>query len=96
MGELTLYTQLINTVDVKKSRSMYYEQHGVVDFLGGGRERGRDRCKWSRALHPTRPQTVGHVGVCDQEEGVIECFFFARAVDVRLCEGRARLRREQK
>ena len=26
-----------------------------------------------RALHPTRPHTVGYRGECDQEKGEIEC-----------------------
>ena len=25
-----------------------------------------------RALHPTRPHRVGYIGVCGQEEGVVE------------------------
>ena len=53
------------------SRSMYHGEHGVVVFVGEGV--GGERENRLRALHTTRPPTVGYVGGCDQEEGVIKC-----------------------
>ena len=40
------------------------------EFVGEGG--GEERDTRLRALRPTRPHTVGYVGVCDQEQGGIE------------------------
>ena len=43
--------------------------------MGDGWERQKERERENRlqALRPARPHTVGYIGVCDQEQGVIEC-----------------------
>jgi len=55
----------------KKSRSMYYGEHGVERREREEREREREEAPL--ALRATRPHTVGYTGVCDQEQGLIEC-----------------------
>ena len=42
-----------------------YGKHGVVGFVG----EGGDRDNRLRALHPTRPDTVGYVGVVIKSRG---------------------------
>jgi len=54
-----------------KSRSMYYGEHGVERREREEREGESEEAPL--ALRATRPHTVGCIGGCDQEEGVIEC-----------------------
>ena len=54
----------------KKSRSMYYGEHGVVGFVGEGGDRGRDRqhvtSPYMQHLgHDLRGNGDGHICRCD-------------------------------
>ena len=51
-------------------------EHVVVGFVGEGVEREIRL----RALRHTSPHTVGCIGVCDEEEGMIECPSHARSL----------------
>ena len=54
---------------------MYYGEHGAGGFVGEGGEserEGRRSDSRLRALRHPRPHTMGYIGECGQEAGVIE------------------------